>query len=166
MSENSAQVAPNHLEIAPTEPIAPPVALRHVVTTLDPLRVLIVEDSSIVSERLVAMINGLRLPIRMSSAENGEKAAQIFLKQKPDAVVLDIALPDLSGFDLLAQFKTQQPACTVIMLTTYAYPEFRANAARLGANFFFSKVMEFERVSEVLAALVVAPTPSGGVGSS
>jgi two-component system response regulator DesR len=74
-------------------------------------------------------------------------------------VVLDIELPGLNGFDLLAQFKLQRPGCVVIVLTTYAYPEFRENAMRLGADYFFDKAMEFERVTEVLSAMVATHLP-------
>jgi len=118
------------------------------------LRVLIIEDSPIVRERLIALIDQLHLPIRVAAVADGLQAVLRFEKLCPDAVVLDIELPGLNGFDLLAQFKLQRPGCVVIMLTTYAYPEFRENAMRLGADHFFDKAMEFERVTEVLSALV------------
>jgi CheY-like chemotaxis protein len=41
----------------------------------------------------------------------------------------------------------------VIILTTYIFKEFRQRCAALGADHFFDKSMEFERVSEVLATL-------------
>lgn len=123
------------------------------------LRVLIIEDSPIVRERLIALIDQLHLPIRVAAVADGLQAVLRFEKLCPDAVVLDIELPGLNGFDLLAQFKLQRPGCVVIMLTTYAYPEFRENAMRLGADHFFDKAMEFERVTEVLSALVATHRP-------
>ncbi len=122
------------------------------------LRVLFIEDSPIVRERLIALIAQLHLPIRVAAAD-GQQAVPRFEKLGPDAVVLDVELPGLNGFDLLAQFKLQRPGCVVIMLTTYAYPEFRENAMRLGADYFFDKAMEFERVTEVLSALVATHLP-------
>ena len=125
------------------------------------LRVLIIEDSPIVRERLIALIDQRHLPIRVAAVADGLQAVLRFEKLCPDAVVLDVELPGLNGFDLLAQFKLQRPDCVVIMLTTYAYPEFRENAMRLGADYFFDKAMEFERVTEVLSALVAThPPPS------
>ena len=123
------------------------------------LRVLIIEDSAIVRERLIAMIDQLHLPIRVAAVADGLQAVLRFEKLCPDAVVLDIELPGLNGFDLLAQFKLQRPGCVVIVLTTYAYPEFRENAMRLGADYFFDKAMEFERVTEVLSAMVATHLP-------
>jgi len=122
------------------------------------LRVLIIEDSPIVRERLIALIDQLHLSIRVTVAD-GLQAVLRFGKLCPDAVVLEVELPGVNGFELLAQFKLQRPACVVIMLTTYAYPEFRENAMRLGADHFFDKAMEFERVTEVLSALVATHLP-------
>lgn len=112
-----------------------------------------------VLRRLLALIEALGRPIRVTPAANGPDAAQLFDKVKPDVAVLDIALPGMTGFDLLAAFKLKRPECVVVILTTYAYPEFQANAMRMGADFFFSKVLEFERVGEVLTTLTeAAPT--------
>jgi DNA-binding NarL/FixJ family response regulator len=52
--------------------------------------------------------------------------------------------------DLLAQFKREHPACVVMVLTTYAFKEFRQRCLALGADYFFDKSTEFERVTEVL----------------
>jgi CheY-like chemotaxis protein len=123
------------------------------------LRVLIIEDSPTVRERLIALIDQLVLPIRVAAVADGLQAGLRFEKLCPDVVVLDIELPGLNGFDLLAQFKLQRPGCVVIMLTTYAYPEFRENALRLGADYFYDKAMEFERVTEVLRTLVATLLP-------
>jgi DNA-binding NarL/FixJ family response regulator len=121
-----------------------------------PLRVLLAEDSPIVRQRLIALINGLNLPIRIVAAADGTDALRLFEETRPEVAVLDIALPGTNGFDLLAAIKTKRPACVVIMLTTYAYPEFRDNAGRMGANFFFSKVREFELAVKVLGALTTS----------
>jgi DNA-binding NarL/FixJ family response regulator len=66
-------------------------------------------------------------------------------------VVLDIQVPGINGMDLLAQFKREHPACVVMMLTTYAFKEFRQRCAALGADHFFDKSTEFERVTEILS---------------
>jgi CheY-like chemotaxis protein len=117
-----------------------------------PVKVVVVEDSPIVRERLVALIAGLRNVCIVGQAEDGFKAQQLFRQHHPDAVVLDIQVPGINGLDLLVQFKKEHPACVVIVLTTYAFKEFRQRCAALGADYFFDKSTEFERVSEVLGA--------------
>jgi len=115
------------------------------------IRVLIVEDSSIIRERLAALISNLPNVVIVGLAEDGFKARALFRQHRPDAVVLDIQLPGINGMDLLAEFKQEQPACVVMVLTTYGFKEFRQRCADLGADYFFNKHNEFERVKEVLA---------------
>jgi DNA-binding NarL/FixJ family response regulator len=116
------------------------------------VKVLIVEDSPIVRERLVALVAGVRNVVIVGQAEDGFKAQALFRQHRPDAVVLDIQLPGINGMDLLAQFKREHPACVVMVLTTYAFKEFRQRCTTLGADYFFDKSLEFERITEVLEA--------------
>ena len=119
-----------------------------------PVKVLIVEDSPIVRERLVGMIADLCNVAIVGQVGDGFQAQALFRQHRPDAVVLDIQVPGINGLDLLAQFKRERPTCVVMVLTTYAFKEFRQRCLALGADHFFDKSMEFERVTEVLAAIL------------
>lgn len=116
-----------------------------------PLRILVVEDSTIVGERLVTMLTAMSRAVEVKRAETMMMAERLFVELEPQVAILDLSLPDGSGFNLLRQFKELRPDCLVIMLTTYGFPEFRENARKLGADHFFSKGTEFERVVEVLS---------------
>lgn len=72
---------------------------------------------------------------------------------QPDVVVLDLNLPDGDGCTVLAEIKRTRPECVVIVLTNFAIPESRDYCRQLGADHFFNKSSEFERVPEVLAKL-------------
>ena len=115
-----------------------------------PVKVLIVEDSPIVRERLAGLIAGVRNVAIVGQTGDGFQAQALFRQHRPDAVVLDIQVPGINGMDLLAQFKREHPACVVMVLTTYAFKEFRQRCVALGADYFFDKSSEFERVTEVL----------------
>jgi DNA-binding NarL/FixJ family response regulator len=117
------------------------------------VKVLIVEDALIFRERLVALIADLRNVAIVGLAGDGFQAQALFRQHRPDAVVLDIQLPGIGGMDLLVQFKREHPTCVVIVLTTYAFKEFRERCTALGADHFFDKSAEFERVIEVLGTL-------------
>lgn len=118
-----------------------------------PVKVLIVEDSPIVGERLAALIEGVENTVIVGQARDGFQAQQLFRQHRPDAVVLDIQLPGIDGFELLAQFKKEHPACVVMIVTTYAFKAFRQRCAALGADHFFDKTTEFEQITGVLGAL-------------
>jgi DNA-binding NarL/FixJ family response regulator len=140
---------PRHRE---RQSILPDPADCQASRTASSIKVLIVEDSPIVRERLAALITEVRNVAIVGQAGDGFQAQDLFRRHRPDAVVLDIQLPGINGMDLLEQFKREHPACVVMMLTTYAFKEFRQRCIALGADHFFDKSTEFERVPEVLGA--------------
>ena len=79
------------------------------------VKVLIVEDSLIVRERLAALIAEVRNVTIVGQAGDGFQAQALFRQHRPDAVVLDIQVPGINGMDLLAQFKREHPACVVMV---------------------------------------------------
>jgi DNA-binding NarL/FixJ family response regulator len=114
-----------------------------------PLRVFVVEDSPLVCERLEAMI-------AHSGAEPvghaGEAATAIpaILKARPEMVILDVQLPDASGFDVLRAVHAQAPEIDVYMMSNFSATPYRALANRLGARDFFDKSSEFGRMRAVI----------------
>lgn len=54
-------------------------------------------------------------------AANGKEALELFYKENPDLVTLDIRLPDIDGIHLLRQMKEKRPRLPIIMSTAYDY---------------------------------------------
>jgi two-component system chemotaxis response regulator CheY len=74
-------------------------------------------------------------------ASNGLESIEAVTLQKPDAVVLDINMPDMNGVEVL-QFIRQHPACSktpVVILTTRNDDEIKATIGGLGAAAFLTK---------------------------
>ena len=65
---------------------------------------------------------------------------------QPDVVILDIQMQGKSGIELLKELKRETPDIRVIVLTSYAYPQYRRQCKELGAEHFLSKLTEFERL--------------------
>lgn len=114
------------------------------------MKVFIVDDSTIVRERLNSMLSEIEGVLITGEADNPEDAVMGIEKLKPDAVVLDIRMPTGNGIDVLERVKKDQPATRVIMFTNYPYPQYRKKCMDAGADYFFDKSTEFERVSEVI----------------
>lgn len=75
----------------------------------------------------------------------------------PDLVILDFQLPDGNGMDVLKAIKQGKPDSTpplVLMLTNFAYPQYRTECMQRGADYFFDKSQDFERVLEVCRHLL------------
>ena len=72
-------------------------------------------------------------------------------KYNPDFVVLDIKLKKRSGVDILKSIKTTSPGTIVAMLTNY-YDQYYLNRCKeLGADYFFDKSMDFEKLADLIS---------------
>lgn len=114
-------------------------------------RVLIVDDSKQVRERLISLLSEYPTIRIVGQAGNGEEAMDALDDQKPDTVILDIRLPGRSGIQLLEDIKAAHPEIMVIMLTNYDFEHYRQQCLQMGADYFFNKTLEFEKVVDFLA---------------
>jgi len=86
-------------------------------------------------------------------AQNVSDALSAIKKLNPDVVILDIRIPGGSGIDVLQDIKKEKEAPMVIILTNYPYPQYRKKCLGLGADYFFDKSTEFEKVTELFKRL-------------
>lgn len=118
------------------------------------IRVFIADDSAVVRERLAAMITDFDEIEMAGQAADAPRAIKGIRKLEPDAVILDIRMPGGNGINVLQTIKKIRPATMVIILTNYPYPQYRKKCLENGADFFFDKSTEFEKVTEVLRQLI------------
>jgi CheY-like chemotaxis protein len=71
-------------------------------------------------------------------------------RTRPDVVILDIRMPGGNGIDVLREVKKMTPAPQVIMLTNFAYAQYRKKCEEAGADFFLDKSAEFEKLPQAL----------------
>lgn len=91
--------------------------------------------------------------VQVGQAEDGVQAILAIQLLAPDAVILDLRLPGVSGFDVLRAIKRRQPAPLVVVLTNYPCEQYRSWCLEAGADLFFDKATEFAKVLEVLQPL-------------
>jgi len=92
-------------------------------------------------------ISGARV---VGEADSQEEALSMILISNADIVVLDIQLMKGSGIEVLRQLKKMQPAIKVMVLTNHAYPQFRQECLKLGADGFLDKSKDFSLLDGVL----------------
>ncbi len=120
------------------------------------LRTLLVEDNAVVRS-LVKEVLEHRLPsLEILQAADATEALQIMEDFPPDLVLMDIRLPDENGLRLTRRIKKHRPHTTVIILTSYDYPEYREAAAREGA---FGYVTKGELTVDRLMSLIQCAFP-------
>ncbi len=114
------------------------------------MKVFLVEDSLLIRERIRRMLQDLEgIEIAGETGDAREAIAGIPLA-RPDVILLDIHLLGGSGIDVLHALKKRGEAPVIIVLTNYAYPQYRQKCLEAGADFFFVKSTEFDRVIPTL----------------
>ncbi len=124
------------------------------------MKLLIVDDSSAVYKRLLGLLGGVECLTALSIARSRREVEEKTRDYCPDAVVLDLYLPDGCGLDAVRLLKTRCPNCQVFIFSNQS--EFKHKAMEAGADGFFDKSLEFE---SLIARLMPGTTPSAQEGS-
>ena len=101
-------------------------------------KVLIVDDHPVV-------VSGCRSlfasdsSVQIEGAGNAKAGYLAFVQNKPDVTVIDIKLPDVSGFELMRQIRKENPDARIIMFSMNDDPAFVVRAVEMGAQGYLSK---------------------------
>jgi DNA-binding NarL/FixJ family response regulator len=117
------------------------------------MKILIADDSSVVRERLKILLTDVQGIEVVGQAEDALEARDLVEKLRPDVAILDLRMPKGSGADVLLDIKKLNPTPMVIMLTNYPHPENRKKCMERGADYFFDKSTEFQKVLSVLKVM-------------
>lgn len=121
-------------------------------------KVLIVDDEPLIRWVITEMLKGWDYePLEAATAA---AALQTVAEAQPVAALLDINLPDASGFDLLREIKRRRPATVVIMITGELIVENAVAAWRNGAADFIGKPINADELRFVLARALEAKRPA------
>jgi two-component system NarL family response regulator len=116
----------------------------------NPIRLLIVDDHSMVRMGL-ATILGVEKDLKIvAEAEDAEQAVAKFRQHQPDVTLMDSRMPGGSGIEALQRIRQEFPEARVVMLTTFDLEEMIFNALEAGAAGYLLKSVER---SELVAAI-------------
>jgi len=118
----------------------------------NPINVLVVDDESVLAE-MVSM--ALRYEgWNIATAGDGSSAIASARAQRPDVVVLDVMLPDMSGLDVLHKLREENPQLPVLLLTAKDAVEDRIAGLTAGGDDYVTKPVSIEEVVLRLRALL------------
>ncbi len=112
-------------------------------------RVLMVEDTLSLARVYLSYLRND--PYDIVAVETGKAAIDAIEKAVPDAILLDLQLPDMHGFDVLRHLSTHEIPSSVIVITAYGSVENAVEAMRLGATDFLVKPFDAARLRVTLA---------------
>ncbi|AJK80883.1 MULTISPECIES: two-component system response regulator TcrX [Mycobacterium avium complex (MAC)] len=118
----------------------------------NPINVLVVDDEAVLAE-MVSM--ALRYEgWNIATASDGASAIAAARNQRPDVVVLDVMLPDMSGLDVLHKLREENPQLPVLLLTAKDAVEDRIAGLTAGGDDYVTKPFSIEEVVLRLRALL------------
>ncbi|MEI7714784.1 MAG: response regulator transcription factor [Mycobacterium sp.] len=118
----------------------------------NPINVLVVDDEAVLAE-MVSM--ALRYEgWNIATAGDGSAALAAARAQRPDVVVLDVMLPDMSGLDVLHKLREENPRLPVLLLTAKDSVEDRIAGLTAGGDDYVTKPFSIEEVVLRLRALL------------
>lgn len=118
------------------------------------MKVLIVDDSKVISQGLEKLLLDIKELEITGIAVDGLEAIQFFNEQHPDIVVLDLMIPKLNGMDVLKYIRAHSENTIIIILTNYHQSYFRDLTKKLGADYFLDKSIDFEKVAKICTDII------------
>ncbi len=115
-------------------------------------RILVVDDEIRIREACRLVLEGCGYEV--SLADTGAKGLELIRDRHFDIILLDLMMPELSGFDVLAQVKALHPDTVVIVITGYATLEHSVDAMKKGAFDFIPKPFTPEHLRVIIAKAI------------
>ncbi len=133
-----------------------PTCMASADTPLPRIRILLVDDSTLVRRGVRELLEGRQRQAELVIAgEAGSVAEALTVARtcKPDVVLLDIRLPDGDGFEACRGILKENPGARILMLTSFANDDFVHQAIVSGAHGYLMKEVEPERLIEAIVSL-------------
>ena len=112
-------------------------------------RVILADDEKHIRAMMKAVISSMNCEI-VGEAADGQEAVNLYKKEKPDLLLLDINMPQKSGIDGLREIMREFPAATVIMLTSVVDMENVKQCIELGAANYMRKDTSVTEMRQII----------------
>ena len=114
------------------------------------MKVLIADDSSLVRKNVRRLLSTIASVSALCESDSVASTIRSIDREHPDALILDLHLPDGTGYEVLMHLERYRERPKVIVLTTFAGEIERERAFALGADYFLDKSTEYEQLFDLL----------------
>jgi len=118
------------------------------------MKILLIDDSELIRQRLSKYLSTLPQVQQIFEAAGQAEGLALLAEHQPELLILDISLPEGSGIHILEQIHEKKISTRVLVFTNYPFPQIEKRCLELGAEYFFSKSTDYERVKEVIAEML------------
>ena len=120
---------------------------------MDSIRILIVDDHTVVRDGLSAMLGREDDMTVVGEASNGLEAIEQTSRLKPDVILMDLRMPELDGVGAMRRIAESDPDVQVLVLTTFDTDEYIFQAIEAGAKGFLLKDASREELFKAVRAV-------------
>ncbi len=111
------------------------------------MKLLVTDDSLLVRNTIKRLINTMALPnINMFEAKNGKEAIEVYKKEKPEALILDLLMPELDGEGVLEQLKDIEHRCFIAVLSSNVQEPVKKRCIGMGTDIFIEKPITYDKM--------------------
>ena len=121
----------------------------------EPIKVLLVDDHSIVCEGLRAILDKEDDMTAVGEAANGVAAVETYLRLRPDVTVMDLRMPLRSGVEATRLIRSHDPVARILVLSSYEGDEDIHSAIEAGAMGYLLKHIAIEKIVPAIRALMI-----------
>ncbi|MGQ9524913.1 MAG: response regulator [Armatimonadota bacterium] len=116
-------------------------------------KVLIVDDAMFMRHTLKRIVSEAGYQVA-GEADNGRAGVEQYKVLRPDAVLMDITMPDMDGLEALQRIKAEDPNAVVIMCTALGQESMVMEALKFGAKDYIVKPFQPDRVLQGLSRAI------------
>jgi two-component system invasion response regulator UvrY len=121
---------------------------------MEKITVLIIDDHRLVAETCAYTLSAMGNVEVVGTTDNKEAAIELVKKYKPDVLLLDINLKDISGYDLIVPILSHSPATKIIGFSMHSHPMYAKKMIRLGGKGYLSKNSEMPELTDAINAVM------------
>lgn len=122
------------------------------------MRVIVADDSELLRERIRSVLTSFASVELVGEAADGRTAVRMVKELVPDLIILDIQMPELSGINALKEIRKNGSRAKICVLTNFPYPQYRDRCFAEGADYFFDKNAEFQKLATMITDLTAKQT--------
>ena len=119
----------------------------------EPIRIMVVDDHTVVRQGLVALLSTVPDLTVIAEAADGQEAVEAHRKYKPDVTLMDLRLPKLAGADAITQIRQESPSARIVVLTTFDGDEDIYRALQAGAKGYLLKGTDADELTATIRSV-------------
>ena len=117
------------------------------------IKILLADDHAFVRQGTRELLEQQEDLEVVAEADNGRQAVQLALKERPDVVIMDFAMPELNGIEATRQIKAVAPGITILVLTAYDSEQYVFAFLEAGAAGYLLKDVSVDELVKAIRAV-------------